>query len=62
MLTRITSLFSRFFRYKFVKEIRIMKKEMPIYLKDEFYIYPEDVEKQNININPLNLENYAKKS
>ncbi len=35
---------------------------MPIYLKDEFYIYPEDVEKQNININPLNLENYAKKS
>ena len=30
-----------------------MKKEMPIYLKDEFFIFPEDVERQNININPL---------
>ena len=39
-----------------------MKKEMPIYLKDEFYIYPEEIEQENININLLRHENYAKKS
>ena len=39
-----------------------MKKEISVYLKDEFYIYPEEIEQENININLLRHENYAKKS
>ena len=42
--------------------IRKMEKEISVHLKDEFYIYPEEIEQENININLLRHENYAKKS
>ena len=39
-----------------------MEKEISVHLKDEFYIYPEEIEQENSNINLLRHENYAKKS